>query len=278
VRSWVAAQFGDGNKDYPSPAKAACRDLEASSSVPVQEKLTAYDLSTGNPPGTTTENMNRGYSIAPQDNEQVIMVAWGACKAAPNGRHSNGDNGTIPQWDQASGITGKSQACSVLYSEDAVNGLGSWNGAPAGAANSRNIITLNQFYFNGKDELNKAFGDCIASPKDEVAKACRADWDFVSGWLGANQAERITQGLLSIIIASVFLRVLGPMAIGLTMASVALAALCMILPLLLLMFAAGAEGGKKGLKLAGAAAGAKAVFTLGMTFLTGFIALSYSVV
>ncbi|MEV0405835.1 hypothetical protein [Actinoallomurus sp. NPDC050550] len=276
--AWMKAQFGDGDKDYPSPAKAACRDLEARSNVSVQEKLTAYDLSTGNQPGTTTENMNRGYSIAPQDNEQVIMVAWGACKAAPNGRHSNGDNGTIPQWDQASGITGKSEACSVLYSEDAVKGLGSWNGAPAGAANSRNIITLNQFYFNGKDELNKAFGDCIASPKDEVAKACRADWDFVSGWLGANQAERITQGLLSIIIAFVFLRVLGPMAIGLTMASVSLAALCMILPLLLLMFAAGAEGGKKGLKVAGAAAGAKAVFTLGMTFLTGFIALSYSVV
>ncbi|MCO6009162.1 hypothetical protein NE236_29750 [Actinoallomurus purpureus] len=279
VRSWVAAQFGDGTEQYPSPAHAACRELEAGSDVPMHEKLDAYDLSTGNKPGTTRQDMVRGYMIAPQDNEQVIMVAWGACKADGNGRSSDH---TIPQWDAASGISGKAKGCNVLYSEGPVKGLTSWWGGvgPTGqmAAGTPGIFTLNVFYFNGKDELNKAFGDCVASSNDETSRKCRADWDFVSGWLGANQAERITQGLLSIVIALVFLFVLGPMAIGLTLASVALAALCMILPLTLILFAAGAEQGKKGLKVTGAMAGAKAVFTLAMMCLTELIDVSYSVV
>ncbi|MEV5751303.1 hypothetical protein AB0L00_26070 [Actinoallomurus sp. NPDC052308] len=269
VRSWVAAQFGDGTKDYPSPAHAACRDLEANSNVDLQKKLEAYDLSTGNKPNTTTQGIKRGYFISPTSNEQVIMVAWGACMS-DNGRESKN---TIPQWDKANGMDGKADGCAQLYSSDKAAAMGNY---------MADLITgaykINKFYFNGSDELNSKLGDCVASDNPDTARACRADWDFVSGWLGANQAERITQGLLSIVVAIVFLFALGPMAIGLTLTSVALAALCMILPLSLILTAAGVESGKKALKATGATAGAKAVFTLAMAFLTDLIDLSYSVV
>ncbi|MEV5709690.1 hypothetical protein [Actinoallomurus sp. NPDC052274] len=268
VRSWVAAQFGDGDEHHPSPAHAACRYLESNADVPVQEKLDAYDMATGHKIGTTTQGIKRGYFIAPSNNEQLIMVAWGACKSKTG---LSGD-GPLPQWSPAK-IDDKAGACDQIFSGQTSEGMGKF---------MMDLITgtykINGFYFNGNDELSGKLGDCIASDKEDVAENCRADWNFVSGWLGANQAERITQGLLSAIIAVVFLFTLGPMAVGLTLTSVALAVLCMILPLSLILLAAGAESGKKALKATGAAAGGKFVFTLGLAFLTNFISLTNDVV
>jgi hypothetical protein len=107
---------------------------------------------------------------------------------------------------------------------------------------------------------------------------CRHDWDFVNAWLGGNDTERLTQGLLSLVLAVVFLFALGPLAIGLMLISVALATLAMLLPVSLLLFAAGLDQGKKLLKLTGAAAGGKFIFTLALTFLTLLISMTYAVV
>jgi hypothetical protein len=260
VRSWVAAQFGEGNRDHPSPAHAACRKLEADSDVDTASKLNAYGLSIDKPKGTTPQNSYRGFHISPTGgSEKTLMVAWGACMGNDDGL---GSGKTIPQWNPVA--EGKENACKFLYSGASLPDGSSWlrmmwTGQAGG---------LGEFYFNGQDELNEQFGDCVATNA-----ACRYDWAFVSGWLGANQAERLTQALMSLIVSFVFLFVLGPMALGMVI-SVALAGLVMMLPLSLLLFAMGLEQGKKLLKLTGTAAAGTFLFTMALTVLVVLIKMA----
>ncbi|WP_344587257.1 hypothetical protein [Actinomadura vinacea] len=264
IRSWQTAQFGEGTPQYPSPAHASCRALEAGSEVTTAKKLAAYDLSTGNAIGTTTTDMARGYFLDPPGNEQVIMVAWGACKGDDNGL---GSEHTTKQWDKAKGVDDKADACGALYSSDSTGDTG----------NIWNVLLLNgaidTFYFNGGDELNDKLGGCYTSEE-----ACRFSWDFVSAWLGANQVDRLTQGLMSLIIAFVFLFVLGPMAIGMTVSGVGLAGLVMILPFTMLLLGMGLQQGKRLLRLTGAAAAGDFIFTMGLTFLTMFTDTTYQAI
>ncbi|GLZ08369.1 hypothetical protein Acsp03_58350 [Actinomadura sp. NBRC 104412] len=258
VRSWMLAQFGDGSAKNPSPAHAACRLLEARADVDVTQKLAAYDLSIGQAPGTTTPEMRRGVAITARTGEQTLIVAWGACRSDSG----LGGGQPLPQWD-GTGMSGMSEACEFLYSSD---GLGMTFGefvdvlldtALPGQTSGEG---LGAFYFNGDDELNDKLGECVMTSEE-----CRANWAFVASWLGGNEAERISQGLMSLIIAAIFLFVLGPLSIGLTLVSVALAGLAMILPISLIMFAARLEQGKRLLKFTGAAAAGKFVLTLALT-------------
>lgn len=261
VRSWQSAQFGEGTEKYPSPAHASCRYLEANAGVSTKSKLLAFDKAAGfdvSDDPVTTDNMARGYFIDPAADEQSIMVAWGACKW--NGGDSEGT--TIPQWAEAD-VEDGNDACKKLYSNE------SWDGDNSSGYDLIVLCFLcdngavGAFYFNGDDELKEKLGDCYTTQE-----ACRYDWNFVAAWLGKNQAERLTQGLMSMIVGFVFLFVMGPMAVGMTVASVGLAALVMIMPLTLLLIAAGLPQGMRVLKLTGAAAAGDFLFTMGLTFLT----------
>ncbi|TDC45196.1 hypothetical protein E1281_31175 [Actinomadura sp. KC345] len=267
VRSWQAAQFGEGTRRYPSPAHASCRWLEMNADVSTTNKFVAYDLAAGHNltdsdddgdrNSVTTKEMMRGYFIDPAADEQSIVVTWGACKGNDGGQ---GSSTTIKQWKDT--VDDRDQACADLYSSekdepDQSSGTDLW------------VICLlcddgqvGAFYFNGDDELKDKLGDCYRDRTD-----CRYDWNFVASWLGKNQAERLTQGLMSMIVAFIFLFVMGPMSIGMTVASVGLAALVMIMPLTLLLIAAGLPQGKRILKLTGAAAAGDFLFTMGLTFM-----------
>ncbi|WP_168221054.1 SoxR reducing system RseC family protein [Actinomadura sp. WMMA1423] len=274
VRSWQAAQFGEGTKEFPSPAHASCRWLEANADVDTASKLEAYDLATGHPKGTTQPSMARGYFIDPAADEQMIMIAWGACKANDDGL---GSSHTIPQWDKATDTKNKAKACEKLYSQITYEDDKSGHQFSVAGVDLLCFLcdngTMGTFYFNGDDELKEKLGNCYASEP-----ACQADWNYVSAWLGKNQAQRLTQGLMSMIVAFVFLFVMGPMAIGMTVSSVGLAALVMILPLTLLLIGAGLPQGMRLLKLTGAAAAGDALFTLGLTFLTMLTDTTYQAI
>lgn len=277
VRSWEAAQFGEGSKLYPSPAHAACRALEANSGVRPESKFKAYDLATGNPEGTTKASQWRGYFISPAAGEQTIMIAWGACRADDNGKGSgDGDakrGKLLTQWEKVNGKDmggrGPNRACGELYSEGGVStGLkGFLTQLVTGSGD------VGAFYFNGGDELRDKLGACV--PNEE---ACQYNWAFVEAWLGGNQATRLTQGLMALIVSVVFLFVLGPMAVGLMLISVALAGLVMILPVTLLLLALGADQGKRLMKLTGAAAAGKFIFTIALTFLMMLIRVTYTAI
>ncbi|WP_433477220.1 hypothetical protein ACQPZP_09295 [Spirillospora sp. CA-142024] len=281
VRSWQAAQFGEGTKKFPSPAHASCRFLEAKSDVGNDKKLIAYDLSTGNEPGTTQPSMARGYYIDPGADEQMIFIAWGACKGPDGGRY--GDDGdddgghTILQWDAATKIADKSKACKKLFSD--ISYEDDKSGTQFSVAGIDVLCfmcdngTMGPFYFNGDDELKDKLGDCYSTKPE-----CRADWNFASAWLGKNQAQRLTQGLMAMIVAFVFLFVMGPMAIGMTVSSVGLAGLVMILPITLLLIGAGLPQGMRLLKLTGAAAAGDFLFTLGLTFMVMLTDTTYQAV
>ncbi|MBC6458080.1 hypothetical protein [Actinomadura sp. HBU206391] len=263
VRSWMVAQLSDGTEEYPAPAHAACRVLEANSDVDIGNKLKAFDLSAGWAEGTTTTDIWRGFYLSPRVGEQTIMVAWGACKMDAD---DEGRVHTTPQWDAAD-VDGKENGCKQLYSDgETMEDTDSFAFLLAGMG------PLKPFYFNGGDELSANLGKCVT---DESDPSCRYIWDSAEAWLGANQTERLTQGLMSMIVAGAFLFALGPMAIGLTMISVALAGLAMILPLSLLFFAMGWDSGKRLLKLTGAAAAGKFVFTLALTALATLIDATY---
>ncbi|MGC4954162.1 hypothetical protein ACLQ2P_13200 [Actinomadura citrea] len=274
VRSWQAAQFGEGTKQFPSPAHASCRWLEANADVSTESKLEAYDLATGHGKGKTTANSARGYFIDPAADEQMIMIAWGACKANDDGL---GSAHTIPQWDKATDTKDKAKACEKLYSDVTYEDDKSGHQFSVAGIDVLCFLcdngTMGTFYFNGDDELKDKLGNCYASEP-----ACQADWNFVSAWLGKNQAQRLTQGLMSMIVAFVFLFVMGPMAIGMTVSSVGLAGLVMILPLTLLLIGAGLPQGMRLLKLTGAAAAGDALFTLGLTFLTMLTDTTYQAI
>jgi hypothetical protein len=277
VRSWQAAQFGEGTNKYPSPAHASCRWLEAKSDVSNESKLWAYDLATGHPKGTTQPNMARGYFIDPGADEQMIFVAWGACKGPDDGIN-NGEKGlALPQWDKASDVEGKDKACEKLYSNVTYEDDKSGHQFSVAGIDVLCFMcdngTMGSFYFNGDDELKDKLGNCYASEA-----ACRYDWNFAAAWLGKNQAQRLTQGLMSMIVAFVFLFVMGPMAIGMTVSSVGLAGLVMILPLTLLLIGAGLPQGMRLLKLTGAAAAGDFLFTMGLTFLTMFTDTTYQAI
>ncbi|MEV0662580.1 hypothetical protein AB0I58_14345 [Spirillospora sp. NPDC050365] len=268
VRSWQTAQFGEGSKDYPSPAHASCRFLEAKADVPTESKMQAYDLATGNKPGTTQPRMARGYFISPGADEQMIFVAWGACKGPSDGTSKGGKEPVIAQWNKPD-IDGKDKACGKLFSDEGYKDDKSGTEVTVLGFDVLCFMcdngTMGPFYFNGDDELKDKLGKCYSSDA-----SCQADWNFVSAWLGKNQAQRLTQGLLSMIVAFVFLFVMGPMAIGMTVSSVGLAGLVMILPVTFLLIAAGLPQGMRVLKLTGAAAAGDLIFTLGLTFLTMF--------
>ncbi|WP_433466121.1 hypothetical protein [Spirillospora sp. CA-128828] len=291
VRAWQAAQFGEGTKAFPSPAHASCRFLEAKSDVSNASKLTAYDLATGNEPGTTQPSMARGYYIDPGADEQMIFIAWGACKGPDGGRYgvdtaeptfdgrlTAGDGGhTIPQWDAADKIADKSKACKKLFSDITYEDDKSGHQFSVAGIDVLCFMcdngTMGPFYFNGDDELKDKLGNCYSTKPE-----CRADWNFASAWLGKNQAQRLTQGLMAMIVAFVFLFVMGPMAIGMTVSSVGLAGLVMILPLTLLLIGAGLPQGMRLLKLTGAAAAGDFLFTLGLTFMVMLTDTTYQAV
>ncbi|QKG23345.1 hypothetical protein [Actinomadura verrucosospora] len=255
VRSWETAQFGEGTPKYPSSAHAACRLLEANADVELQKKLDAYDLATGNDLGTTKRDMMRGYYIDPEEDEQTITVAWGACEGAADGLSGKGP---IPQWQDAD-VDDIKTACQALYgSARALTGMEALLISPQ--AKVRN------FYFNGSDELNDKLGKCVTTKP-----SCHYSWQFVAAWLGKNQAQRLTQGLMSMIVSFVFLFVLGPIAIGQAVSSVALAGLVMLLPVTLLLLGLGLPQGKRLMKLTGAAAMGDLYFTFAMTGLTMFV-------
>lgn len=264
LRDWEAAQFGDGTTDYPSPAHAACRMLEAHADVPLQEKWDAFDLSAGK--NVQTAGTIRGFLIAPPEGyEQTVMIAWGACYASTDLKVIK----SIPQWDVATDTDNKTAGCQQLLSSDKLN---SDNAKRLFIAMILGGGDIGTYYFNGSDELNGKLGSCMGQTP------CQYDWNYVSGWLGANMAERLTQGLMAMIVALVFLFTLGPMAIGLMLLSVALAALAMLLPFSLLLVAMGMQAGKKLLRVTGAAAGGKFLFTLALGFLMLLIALAYAAV
>ncbi|MBO2465328.1 hypothetical protein [Actinomadura violacea] len=255
VRSWETAQFGEGTPEYPSSAHAACRLLEAHADIDLQKKLDAYDLATGNDIGTTKRDMMRGYYIDPEDDEQTITVAWGACKGNDKG---TGSKEIIPQWEDAD-IDDVDKACGALY------------GSAPTATDTMMLLLgpqakVRNFYFNGSDELNDKLGKCVT-----VKPACHYSWQFVAAWLGKNQAQRLTQGLMSMIVSFVFLFVLGPIAVGQAVSSVALAGLVMILPVTLLLMGLGLPQGKRLMRLTGAAAVGDLYFTFAMTGLTMFV-------
>lgn len=287
IRSWQAAQFGEGTPKYPSPAHASCRYLEAKSDVSTQSKLDAYDLATGNPPGTTTSKMARGYYIEPGADEQMIMVAWGACKGPDNGAYEGakndptgmpipGEGKLLPQWAAAT-IKDSEAACYKLYSDQVYKSDKKGTQVSVLGVDVLCFMcsngTMGPFYFNGDDELKSHLGDCYSSKEE-----CRYDWNFAAAWLGKNQAQRLTQGLMSMIIGFVFLFVMGPMAIGMTVSSVGLAGLVMILPLTLLLIGAGLPQGMRLLRLTGAAAAGDFIFTLGLTFLTLLTDTAYTAI
>ncbi|OLT25489.1 hypothetical protein BJF79_44185 [Actinomadura sp. CNU-125] len=262
IRSWMSAQLGEGTPEHPAPAHAACRVLEANSGVDDLEKMKAFDLSNGDPVGTTTPYMMRGFFINPKGGLQRIAIAWGACMMDAD--PSQGANGvhTTPQWDQTD-TSDKTDACALMLSDAPSDGV------PDFLLGSQ----LEPFYFNGGDELNGKLGDCINV--EGKAEACRHLWEHAEAWLGANQVERLTQGLMSLIVAFVFLLALGPMAVGLMLISVALSGLAMLLPLTLLLFAMGLDQGKKLLRLTGAAAAGKFLFTLALSALSLLVDVTY---
>ena len=270
VRSYQVAQFGEGTEQYPSPAHASCRWFEDNAGVPTSDKLKAFDRSAGLDDGSTKENMARGYFVSPAADEQSIMVAWGACKW-----NGSGDGTTIPQWSEAD-IEDANEACKKLFSTD------EWSEDDRDRVEGTNLgiicflckdAAVGPFYFNGDDELKEKLGDCYTSNP-----ACRADWNFVAAWLGKNQGERLTQGLLSLIVGIVFLFVMGPMAVGMTITEVALAGLVMALPLTMLLLSMNLQQGKRLLRLTGAAAAGHFLFTLGITFLMLLTDLSFKAI
>jgi hypothetical protein len=261
VRSWETAQFGEGTIRYPSPAHAACRLLESHASVDSQKKFEAYDLATGNPAGTTTRDTYRGFYIDPPDGEQVATVAWGACKGSDDGLAGNG---VIPEWQDASKISPES-ACALLFSGQKSTNVGN---------DFKAVVEMDKsFYFNGKDELNSKLGKCVT-----IKDSCYYAWQFASGWLGKNESDRLTQGLMSVIVAFVFLFVLGPMAIGQAVSSAALAGLVMLIPVTLLLVGLGLPQGTRLLKLTGAAAFGDFYFSLALTALTMFIDTTFQAI
>ncbi|MEU9866739.1 hypothetical protein AB0C87_02695 [Actinomadura sp. NPDC048021] len=277
VRSWQTAQFGEGTKDYPSPAHASCRFLEAKADVSSASKMKAYDLSVGLKENTTKPEMARGYFISPGADEQMIFVAWGACKGPDSGDGGGAkEQPLIDQWN-APDIDDAKKACGKLFSNKGYENDKSGTQLSVAGIDVLCFMcdngTMGPFYFNGDDELKDKLGKCYASQP-----ACQADWNFVSAWLGKNQAQRLTQGLLSMIVAFVFLFVMGPMAIGMTVSSVGLAGLVMILPITFLLIGAGLPQGMRVLKLTGAAAAGDFLFTLGLTFLTMFTDTTYQAI
>lgn len=258
VRSWTIAQFGEGSARYVSPAHAACRVLEKHSGVSVQSKMDAYDLSVGKPLGTTRPDSYRGFYISPND-DNVATAAWGACKNTGDGTDPGGKAmPVLKYWESADDIDDKEQTCGNLFSDNPVG--------DSDPADGTDALT-----FEDEDDLNDGLESCIASKNE-----CREIWSFLSSWLGDNQTDRLTQGLLSMIVAFVFLFVLGPMAAGQTISSVALAGLVMVFPLSLLLLAMGKPQGKRLVKITGAVAAGDLVFSLGMIFIGDFTFITIS--
>ncbi|MFD0856500.1 hypothetical protein ACFQ07_29950, partial [Actinomadura adrarensis] len=269
VRPWQIAQFGEGSEKHPSPAHASCRYLEAHSDVSTESKMEAFDLSVGNPPGTTNRETLRGWYIDPADGEQIIMIAWGACKAEAGGRKSTQ---VIPQWRPAD-LTNPNKACEVLYSDISTSDPDGEETAKLLTLGISPEATLSTFYFNGGDELKDKLGECVATNV-----ACRANWDFVSAWLGANQAQRITQGVMALIVSFAMLFVMGPVALGQTISSVALAGLVMLLPVTMLLIGMGLPQGMRLLRLTGSSAAGSFLFGLALTILTMFVDVTYQAI
>lgn len=277
VRSYIIAQFGEGSQQYPSPAHAACHLLEQHSDVSPQSKSTAYDLSIGKPGATKPGSLRAYYLNPPEDN--VSTIAWGACMNNGDGTDKDGHDMPVLKYWEGNTSKNKEQACGALYSDQSEQDA--THSTVTDPQTGTQITTsedpkdlIHPLTFANEDDLHNTLDDCLQSQNQTKANGCRQVWSFLDSYLGANETDRITQGLVSLAVAVVFLFTLGPMAAGLTISSVALSVLVMLFPIALLLLAMGMQQGKKMVKITGALAASKLFLMLALTFLSTFTSVT----
>ncbi|RJL24026.1 hypothetical protein [Bailinhaonella thermotolerans] len=263
LRSYIAAQYGNGSAEYPAPSHVTCRELEMELQLPKElkgNKQKVFDLATGvtTEPGSSRWNAIEGGFGGNQHRKATMM--WSACS------RFGGDWKVIPQWEKSKGGDNDDELKDEDPCEDDMEGDRK-KGDIAGGNDDDGM-----WWYNGDDELDDAFKDCRGE------EACDATERFVSSFLGDNSVDRLLQGVIALITALIFAFVMGPIAVGLMVISIALAFLVMLVPITLGALAMGSDFGKRMAKLTAASMAAKLLFTLLLSVIGAFIYVTYDAI
>jgi len=248
-RAWGIAMFGQPSGSIDLPGRSLCHYAEAVNQTPaIEQQLIASKSYPGIVPAAST---GQRYLIFGPHNEKDLRratIAWSAC--AWNG---SGWQATTPWkgvWRDSTDEDAMSGACGRAFS----------NGTKWAAG------TDDPFKVYGST-IDDAFDRGSVEHREEIATARY----FVDSFSGGNISDRLFQGILAMLVACLFLYVLGFIAIGMVAAQLMLIVLLILAPLTLTMYAMGSRKANGLLKLTGTTAVSQAFFGL---ILTALIVLS----
>ena len=248
-RAWGIAMFGQPTSTIDLPGRSLCHYAEAVNQTPAAEQQAIASISY---PGIVpAASAGQRYLIFGPHNEKDLRraaIAWSACKW--NGSAWQATPPWMGVWRDSTDQDAMSGACGRAFSNSTK-------------------------WASGNDDPFKVYGSTIddafdrgsVEHREEIATAR----NFVESFSGGNISDRLFQGILAIIVACLFLYVLGFIAIGMVAAQLMLIVLLILAPLTLTMYAMGSRKANGLLKLTGTTAVSQAFFGL---ILTALIVLS----
>lgn len=274
LSSWMRAQFGSGSAGGNFfPAQVACRHLEAT--IP-GDKGGIFNSAHGTDFDHEAQGLD--YLMKPLGDTYRLPVdmLWAGCQVVDGkwtvspgasqaksdedfycaGKDKQGTNTNDLPMSNSSKFSGKTKLVDTL-SKDGT------------------ILYLDKGEDDVKDKIGYEPDSDAPAEREGFDAETSLNWfrDFSRASIGGNIGDRIGQGLIAAIIGIIYAWTFGPMSMGLTIVGFALVILLMLLPIALLLTAAGQQGGPKLLKLTGAATAVLFLFGLVVSLLSTIISL-----
>lgn len=254
--SWQSGTFGLPTGNVDLPGRTMCHWAESVNDTPANEQYAVFQNAFANTPVSDETGMFGpfGSGSVGNDARRVAMTAWMACENTNEGKPWN--TGAWAMGIKASSGTNmaggskNAPSCQEMFN----SGVGdvAWGDSNA------------NFWLFGDDvETNTPSDDAATAASNEALR----QWGFA--FSGGNGVDRILGGLLSVVIALLFLYCLGAMALGLLLAQLmAIACLMIALPIAFVLVAAGQrKSGMRLVKLTVSAVFAQVFFTVLLSML-----------
>ena len=273
LSSWITAQFGPGSADGNFfPAQTACRHLEATVDVSDKEKADTFKNATGLEGDLSSGGNGLIHMMQPLGDLYRLPVDmnWASCQLVDN------------QWQLSPGADGADSPKPLLCSGDQ-------DGMPmSGAFNDEMDKSYDDlikhlskddtilYLSGGEESIQNHIGN---EPSNDADAAAFQNYrKFASASVGGNIGTRIGQGLMSAVIAGIYLWSFGPVALGLVLVGFAMIIFLSIFPLTLMLLALGVRSGKTIMGLTLSSTMALFIFGTLLSILSFIITLTNNVV
>lgn len=278
---WISAQFGSGSvQGNQWPSQLACRQLEASVDESDAVKAAVFAAATEKELGWSAETVidtNLVNFMQPLGDQYIIPnnVAWAYCSVNKNKTWER-STPLLKAGDKAKAYGDERTMCG---DEHKFGGMTPTAKAPTEdgdrKALARNVLLdAEGNYHYLEDGPDEDINEAIAADKVPEAGPLR---DTIVK-MQSDSPARMFHSTFALGTSAAYLWALGPLAVGLTLAGLAMVFLLALLPLMLLLWMVDHPAAKKMLHALGWSALAMCLFTFALSFLTWVIGMAAGMV